>query len=180
MSRPFGLCQGTIRSVGEYSEYILGVHDRGIYKSIVDAAYKTHKNDAGNANPHAETLGAGRAESSDGTRLLIVDEHGLNNEQIVVERHNGVDQRYEHKYVKGHRTGSNTGRENEKLAEETRKRRNTGKREHGKHHRERQLGVSRIQVVVRVHIDTSGLVLYRRDNTESGKIGEYVYKYIEY
>ena len=66
--------------------------------------------------------------------IILLDEHCLNHKQIVVERHDGVNQRNEHKHIDGNAAGVACTHKDEELAEEACKRWNTGKREHGKHH----------------------------------------------
>lgn len=69
-------------------------------KIIVYVAYDTETDDTGNANPHAETFGASRAESGNGV-FAVVDEHRLHHEEVVVEGDDGVNQRYQHKHIEG-------------------------------------------------------------------------------
>lgn len=124
----------------------------------------------------AVTLASGAAECRYHASLLVVDKHRLDYEQVVVERDDSVDQRDEHQHIESRSARFGGGCEDEELAEEARKRRDTGQREHGEHHCERQLGIGRIQVVVAVHIYLAGLVLDSLDYTEGGEVAEDIHK----
>ena len=114
------------RLIGKEGEDVFRVHLCGTDQRIVDAAEESDKNDTGNAYPHAETFASGRTESGNYAFFLILDEHGLHHQQIVVERDDGVDQRYQCEDVERGRTGLYSRREDEELAEESCKRRYTG------------------------------------------------------
>ena len=62
-------------------------------KIVVEVADDAEADDAGDTYPHAQTLGACRTEGGDGL-FAVIDEHGFDNKQVVVERDDGVDQRY--------------------------------------------------------------------------------------
>ena len=97
------------------------------------------------------------------------DEHGLYDK---LERHDSVEQRYEHKHVHCNRTLLQSGGKDEELAEESRKRRDTAKREHRKHHRERQFRICLVQSVIVADFHFPGSIFYGLYHTERRKVGE--------
>ena len=85
---------------------------------IVEAADNAEEDDAGYGNPHCHTLGACRLECGN-DRFVIAEEHCLDHEEIVEERHDGVDQRYQHKDVDCYGSLLESSGEDEELAEES-------------------------------------------------------------
>ena len=69
-----------------------------IHNECVDAACDAYEDYAECAYHHCYTLAACRLECGDNA-IVLTDKHCLHHKQIVVERHDCVNQRYEHKYI---------------------------------------------------------------------------------
>ena len=118
--------------------------------------------------------------------LVGLDVHSLDDEQIVVERYHGVDQRDEYHDV-GQRSGGggqvgalDSCHEDEELGEHTSEGRNTTQGEQGEGHEEGQTRIGLIESVVAFHIYHAVVVLLdRRDDGEHSHIGYHVDEHVE-
>ena len=137
---------------------------------VVEAADDAEENYSGYCPPHSDALGASRFESGN-DRFVIAEEHGFDHKQIVEERHDGVDQRYQYEYIESNRCGSAqcAGKDKE-FREESGKGRNTSQREHGKHHYETQVGIALIKTAIVCHIKLACGIFDCLNNAESGKV----------
>lgn len=96
----------------------------GIQRAVdvdVDATYQSDEDDAQHTQDEAGTL-APVALDGGNDAVVLTQEHGLDHQQVVVERDDGVDQRDEHEHVDGHRALMAGADEDEELAEEACKR----------------------------------------------------------
>ena len=121
-----------------------------INDECVDAACNAYEDYAECAHCHCYALAASRLECGDNA-IVLTDKHCLHYKQIIVERHDCVDQRNKYKHVDCNRTGLKRTHKDEELAEEACKRRNTGKREHSKHHGECKARIGLVESVVVVN-----------------------------
>ena len=131
--------------IGSIRIYYL--HCRGGEEVVVDARADAEEHDACGAKGEGNTgvdVGLERRQG----RVARLDVHGLNDEQVVVQAHDGVDQSYKDYEVGPEGTLLGSSHEHEELREHTCERRNTGQREQGQRHEERQLGVGLVESVV--------------------------------
>ena len=110
--------------------------------------YRSSKQIVVDARADAEEGNACGAESQSHTGVDIglergqrivrgLDIHSLDDEQIVVQAHDGVDQGYEYHEVSPEGALLGSSHEHEELREHTCKRRNTSQREQSQRHEER-------------------------------------------
>ena len=114
--------------------------------------------------------------------LLLGDVHGLDDEQVVVEAHHGVDKGDEHHEVGPERGALVTAdgcHEDKELREHTGKRGDASQREEGERHEQRQLRVGLVEAVVGRHLGVATVVLYRADDGEDGQVGGHVDQHVE-
>lgn len=97
----------------------------GIDQPFVDRANKSEEDDTYDAEPKTKFSHASAVEISY-DRFVIGDPHCLHHAEVVVEGDYRVDEGDEHEHVESHRVGGAYAREDEDLAEETSKWRNTG------------------------------------------------------
>lgn len=143
------------------------------YTGLTDAKQQ----DAANGNRKTQALGECRAEAPD-LAWFFADVHCLDYQKVVVQGNDGIDECYEYQHVDGDAALFDCSGEDEELAEETGEGRDAGEGEHGQHHCKRQTGISLGQSAVVVNGHLAGEVLDGGDNSERGKVGEYVHKYV--
>ncbi len=96
-------------------------------QQFIHSAAQTQHHNAGHTN--GQTDGAQRTALEGGHRRIVRrDIHGLHNEQIVVQRDDGVDQRQEHHQIVALMEG---GSKHKELAEESGNRLNDRRRRFG-------------------------------------------------
>lgn len=115
------------------------------------------------------------AETVDGM-LGGLDVHGLDDEQVVVERDDRVHQGDEYEQVE---PGVEGGHEDEELREESGKRGNTGQGEEAERHEEGQLRVGAVQAVVVVDVDFPAVLLDDVDDGKGTEVGDHVDQQVE-
>ncbi len=137
---------------------------------LVDAAGNAEQEYAQAAHQQADAgVGVGR-ESGDGG-VAFVDEHGLDNPQVVVERDDGVQQGDEDEDVESLFGG---GGKDEEFAEEAGERGYSRQGEQRQHHDDAEARVGGVQSVVVVDGDLSAAVLHDGDDAEGGEVGQHV------
>ena len=142
---------------------------------VVDHAGNAEQDYASRTDGEGGTRSAVALEVGDGL-LVGVDVHGLDNEQVVVQRDHGVDQCQEHEQVESSVEGCH---EDEELREEACKRGNTSEGEEAEGHEEGQLGIGLVEPVVVVHTDFSAVLLNNMEHGESAEVGCHVDEEIE-
>ena len=138
---------------------------------VVEEAYDAEADDAGYGNPQTKALAACAAEGCY-LRFFGRDIHRLDHKQVVVERHDCVDQRDKHEDVDCNRALVDGRGEDEEFAEESGKRGDTCEREHGEHHGACQPGVGLGKTVVVGDVYQTGFVFNSSDYAEGGEVGE--------
>ena len=127
------------------------LHGRTGEEVVVDAGAEAEEGDACGADGEGNTGVAIGLERRQG-RVARLDVHGLDDEQIVVQTHDGVDQGYEDYEVGPEGALLGSSHKHKELGEHTCERRNTSQREQGQRHEERQLGVGLVETVVGAHL----------------------------
>ena len=106
-----------------------------------------------------------------------LDVHGLDDEQIVVERDDGIGQSNEHQQRIAGLEGCH---EYEELAEESCKGRNTCQREEAERHEERKLRIALVESVVVADVDLTAVFLYRGHHSKGSEVGHHIYEEVEH
>ena len=108
----------------------------------------------------------------------MLDEHSLDDEQIVVQTDHRVDQSNEHSGIGqctnrgGDLSAIGCSHEHEELGEHTCKRRNTTEREQGQRHDETQTGIGLVEAIISIHTDHTAIVLLDGgDDGEDSQVG---------
>lgn len=143
---------------------------------IVETAGDAKQHHTEHADAKGGTRAAVAAEGGDGG-LVGLNVHGLDDEQVVVERNDGVDQGYEHEEMIA---GIERCHEHEELGEETCERGDTGQGEEAERHEERELRVGAVKAVVVVHAYLAAVLLYHVKHGEGAEVGGHVDEEVEH
>ena len=143
---------------------------------VVEHAAQTAHDDAGDAEEQGE---AGVDVATEGGYGVVgrCDVHGLNDEQVVVERDDGVGQGDEHQQGVACVEG---GHEHEELAEEACKWGYACQGEEAERHEEGQLGVGAVEAVVVGDVDLAAAFLHRGHDGEGTEVGNHVDQEVEH
>ena len=137
---------------------------------VVEEADDTRKHDTEEADYHRDAAVVVRTEI--GQRVVVRrDEHGTDNQQVVVQRDNRVEQGNQHQDIVSllHRRSKD-----EELAEETGKWRNARQGEQGEHHQHAQPRVRLVEAVVRRNFRVPALAFHQGGDPEGRDIGKHV------
>ena len=139
-----------------------------IAQYTIHTTHNTQQQDACHTNHQAQTHGTSVLESRN--RLFVrCDEHGLDNQQVVIQRDDRINQSNEHNQVI---TAIEGCCKYEELAEEAGKRWNTCQREQGQGHDHGEFRIGLVEAVVIVTSQLAmGVVLYGCDYTEYAEVG---------
>ena len=94
----FFSCKSSLDGCKHRADGVYGAVDVG-----VDAAHQADEDDAKHTQDETGALGPMTLDGGNHA-VVLTQEHGLDHEQVVVQRDDRVDQRDEYQHVDGHRT----------------------------------------------------------------------------